>query len=90
MVAETLRIGCGAGFFIASYTGALLSATNQPITDLGDRLDPEDSAGLPLGNPAKAGDDAIDCVLSDDPAFPDKLAEVVLADHSSVGPPKGD
>jgi formate-dependent nitrite reductase membrane component NrfD len=24
-------IGCAAGFFIASYTGALLSATNQPL-----------------------------------------------------------
>jgi formate-dependent nitrite reductase membrane component NrfD len=24
-------IGCAAGFFIASYTGALLSATNQPM-----------------------------------------------------------
>ena len=24
-------VGCGAGFFIASYTGALLSATNQPM-----------------------------------------------------------
>jgi protein NrfD len=24
-------IGCGAGFFIATYTGALLSATNQPM-----------------------------------------------------------
>jgi formate-dependent nitrite reductase membrane component NrfD len=24
-------IGCGSGFFIASYTGALLSATNQPV-----------------------------------------------------------
>jgi formate-dependent nitrite reductase membrane component NrfD len=24
-------IGCGAGFFVASYTGALLSATNQPM-----------------------------------------------------------
>jgi protein NrfD len=24
-------VGCGAGFFIASYTGALLSATNQPL-----------------------------------------------------------
>lgn len=24
-------IGCGAGFFVASYTGTLLSATNQPL-----------------------------------------------------------
>jgi formate-dependent nitrite reductase membrane component NrfD len=24
-------VGCAAGFFIASYTGALLSATNQPV-----------------------------------------------------------
>src|SRR5262249_39049444 len=24
-------LGCGSGFFIASYTGALLSATNQPV-----------------------------------------------------------
>jgi formate-dependent nitrite reductase membrane component NrfD len=24
-------VGCGAGFFIASYTGALLTATNQPV-----------------------------------------------------------
>src|SRR5262245_11532849 len=24
-------VGCGAGFFIAAYTGALLSATNQPM-----------------------------------------------------------
>ena len=24
-------IGCGTGFFVASYTGALLSATNQPM-----------------------------------------------------------
>src|SRR5262249_4994613 len=24
-------VGCAAGFFVASYTGALLSATNQPV-----------------------------------------------------------
>src|SRR5262245_59204202 len=24
-------VGCGAGFFVASYTGALLTATNQPM-----------------------------------------------------------
>ncbi|MCI0457828.1 MAG: polysulfide reductase NrfD [Gemmataceae bacterium] len=32
--------GCGVGFFVASYTGVLLSATNQPLWSVTDWLGP--------------------------------------------------
>jgi protein NrfD len=33
-------VGSGVGFFVASYTGILLTATNQPLWDLSDWLGP--------------------------------------------------
>jgi hypothetical protein len=63
---------------------------DEPITNLGDRLDAKDATGLLLGDCSKARYDAIDCVLSDDPAFPDELAEIVLADDAALGAVKRD
>jgi protein NrfD len=33
-------VGCGVGFFVASYTGVLLNATNQPLWSLSDWIAP--------------------------------------------------